>query len=122
MAADNEEARKLAASLDADLRRRYLAEYHDVVTPHIERAFVYESLTLVESSLRLCHIQRMAQATYRIVPLSIIRYGVEVTEPDRAPRILLTCPTEAAANAWIAEIKRLSAVRLRLDQTAGPFH
>jgi hypothetical protein len=49
---------------------------------------------------------------YRIVPQSIIRYGVEVTEPNKAPRTLLTCPTEAAADAWMVEIKRLSAVKL----------
>jgi hypothetical protein len=44
------------------------------------------------------HTRRMSQATYRIVPLSIIRYGIEVTRPDKAARILLTCPTEDAAN------------------------
>jgi hypothetical protein len=49
----------------------------------------------------------MTQSTYRIVPQSVILYGVEKTEPDNAPRILLTCPTEAAADAWISEIRRL---------------
>jgi hypothetical protein len=51
----------------------------------------------------LCHTRRMSQATYRIVPLSIIRYAIEVMQPDKAAGILLTCPTEDAANAWMAE-------------------
>ena len=29
-------------------------------------------------------------------------------QPDKTPRVLLTCSTEAAAHAWISEIKRLS--------------
>jgi hypothetical protein len=64
---------------------------------------------------RLCHTRRMSQATYRIVPVSIIRYGVEVMRPDKAARILLTCQTEDAANAWMAEIKRRSEDRLPHD-------
>ena len=58
----------------------------------------------------------MTQPTYRIVPQSVILYGVEKTEPDNAPRVLLTCPTEAAADAWISEITRLSAARIKLRQ------
>ena len=54
----------------------------------------------------------MAQSTYRIVPQSLISYGIEITETDKSPRILLTCPTEAAADAWIAEIKRLRAAKV----------
>jgi hypothetical protein len=50
----------------------------------------------------------MTQKTYRIVPQSAILFGVEMTEPDKTPRVLLTCSTEAAAHAWISEIKRLS--------------
>jgi hypothetical protein len=53
----------------------------------------------------------MAQATYRVVPLSIVQYGIEVIRPDQAARILLTCPTEDAANAWMAEVKRRSGDR-----------
>jgi hypothetical protein len=60
---------------------------------------------------RLCDTLRMSQASYRIVPLSIIRYGIEVMRPDKAARILLTCPSEHAANAWMAEIKRRSEDR-----------
>jgi hypothetical protein len=56
------------------------------------------------------------QATYRIVPQSVILYGVEKTESDNAPRVLLTCPTEAAADAWISEITRLSAAKSPLRQ------
>ena len=51
----------------------------------------------------------MTQRTYRILPQSVILYGVEMTEPDKAPRVLLTCSTEAAAHTWISEIERLSA-------------
>jgi hypothetical protein len=58
----------------------------------------------------------MTQPTYRIVPQSVILYGVEKTEPDNAPRVLLTCPTEAAADAWISEIRRLSAAKIPLGQ------
>jgi hypothetical protein len=54
----------------------------------------------------------MTQTTYRILPQSVILYGVEVTEPDKAPRVLLTCSTEAAADAWVSEIKRLSAAKI----------
>jgi hypothetical protein len=53
----------------------------------------------------------MTQRTYRILPQSVILYGVEITEPDKAPRVLLTCSTEAAATAWILELKRLSAAK-----------
>ena len=57
----------------------------------------------------------MTKATYRVVPLPIIRYGIEVIRPDKAARILLTCPTEDAANAWMAEMKRRSEDRLLHD-------
>jgi hypothetical protein len=57
----------------------------------------------------------MSQATYRMVPLSIIRYAIEVMQPDKAARILLTCPTEDAANAWMTEMKRRSEERLLHD-------
>jgi hypothetical protein len=53
----------------------------------------------------------MTKATYRVVPLPIIRYGIEVIRPDKAARILLTCPTEDAANAWMADMKRRSEDR-----------
>jgi len=58
----------------------------------------------------------MTQPTYRIVPQSVILYGVEKTESDNAPRVLLTCPTEAAADAWISEITRLSAAKIPFRQ------
>ena len=58
-----------------------------------------------------CHTRRMSQATYRMVPLSIIRYAIEVMQPDKAARILLTCPTEDAANAWMDDMKRRSEDR-----------
>jgi hypothetical protein len=57
----------------------------------------------------------MTQATYRVVPLSIIQYGIEVVRPDQAARILLTCPTEDAANAWMADMKRRSEDRFLPD-------
>jgi hypothetical protein len=57
----------------------------------------------------------MAQATYRVVPLPIVQYGIEVVRPDKAARILLTCATEDAANAWMAEMKRRSEDRLLHD-------
>jgi hypothetical protein len=50
----------------------------------------------------------MTQTSYRILPQSVILYGVEMTEPDKAPRVLLTCSTATAAETWISEIKRLS--------------
>jgi hypothetical protein len=53
----------------------------------------------------------MTQKTYRILPQSVTLYGVEITEPDKAPRVLLTCSTEATATAWILELKRLSAAK-----------
>jgi hypothetical protein len=53
----------------------------------------------------------MTQRTYRILTQSVILYGVEMTEPDKAPRVLLTCSTEAAATAWILEIERLSTAK-----------
>jgi hypothetical protein len=55
----------------------------------------------------------VTQTTYRILPQSVINYAVEVTEPERAPRILFTCPTHTAADAWITEIERLSAAESR---------
>jgi hypothetical protein len=57
----------------------------------------------------------MGKATYRVVPVSIVQYGIEVIRPDKAARILLTCPTEDAANAWMAEMKRRSEDRLLHD-------
>jgi hypothetical protein len=57
----------------------------------------------------------MAQATYRVVPLSIVQYGIEVIRPDKAARILLTCPTEDAANAWMDDMKRRSEDRRLRD-------
>ena len=56
------------------------------------------------------HLRGMA-TTYRIVPQSIISYGVEITEISKPPRVLLTCSTEAMAEIWIAEIKRLRATK-----------
>jgi hypothetical protein len=57
----------------------------------------------------------MTQTTYRILPQSVTLYGVEMTEPDKAPRVLLTCSTQAAADTWISEIKRLRSVPIRMD-------
>jgi hypothetical protein len=58
----------------------------------------------------------MSQATYRIVPLSIIRYAIEVMQPDKAARILLTCPTEDAAKCLDdrneASVRRTTSPRL----------
>jgi hypothetical protein len=62
----------------------------------------------------------MEQATYRIVPQSITLYGVEVAELGEAPQILLTCPTKAAAEAWMAEIKRLRSAKYRLFKKGPP--
>jgi hypothetical protein len=53
----------------------------------------------------------MVQRIYRILPQTVVRYGVEMSEPGEAPRILMTCSTEAAAETWISEIKRLSAAK-----------
>jgi hypothetical protein len=53
----------------------------------------------------------MTQTTYRILPQSVIIYAVEVTEPESTPRIVLTCSTQTAADAWITEIKRVSAAK-----------
>jgi hypothetical protein len=58
----------------------------------------------------------MTQPTYRIVPQSVILYGVEKTEPDNAPRILLTCPTEAAADAWIRKGRVCPTTALKVDR------
>ena len=63
----------------------------------------------------------MEQTTYRIAPQSIIHYGVEVTELGKAPQILLTCPTEDAAEFWIAEIKRLRSAKHLLFQKGPPI-
>jgi hypothetical protein len=49
----------------------------------------------------------MTQTTYRILPQSVILYGIEMTESGKAPRVLMSCSTEAAADAWISEIERL---------------
>jgi len=57
------------------------------------------------------HLTFMAKSIYRIVPQSIISYGVEITEIDKPPRVLLTCSTEAMAEIWIAEIRRLRATK-----------
>jgi hypothetical protein len=69
-----------------------------------------DGLGLVSGHLKR-HIESMTKSTYRVVAQPIISYGVEITEADQSPRVLLTCPTEAAADAWIVEIKRLRTIR-----------
>ena len=66
-----------------------------------------EAMTIDEIRIIWC----MTQTTYRILPQSVILYGVEMTELDQGPRVLLTCSTGAAADTWISEIKRLSAAK-----------
>jgi hypothetical protein len=58
----------------------------------------------------------MEQPSYRIVPQTLLRYGVEISEPNKPPRVVLTCSTEAAAETWVAELKRLRAAKEQFDQ------
>jgi hypothetical protein len=58
------------------------------------------------------HIRPMAQkhphadATYRVVPLEISTFGVEVSIPDSSPAMVRSFATRDAAEAWITEHKR----------------
>jgi hypothetical protein len=72
-----------------------------------------------EGGARLTESGRRSQPSYRIVPQALVRYGVEVSEPNKAPRVVLTCSTEAAAETWVAELKRLRAAKERFDQIAS---
>jgi hypothetical protein len=71
---------------------------------------------LTESGRQSCHIHRRKQPSYRIVPQTVVRYGVEVSEPNKPPRVVLACSTEAAAETWVAEMKRLWAAKVQFDQ------
>jgi hypothetical protein len=72
--------------------------------------------TLTESGRQSRNIP---QPGYRIVTKAVVRYGVEVSEPNKPPRVVLTCSTEAAAKTWIAELKRLWVAKERFDQIAS---
>jgi len=50
----------------------------------------------------------------------LVRFGVEVSEPNKPPRVALTCSTEAAAETWVAELKRLWAAKEQFDQIVKP--
>jgi hypothetical protein len=71
---------------------------------------------LTESGRRSRHTHRLEQPSYRIVPQTLVRYGVEVSDPNKRPRVALTCSTEAAAETWVAELKRLWAAKEQFDQ------
>jgi hypothetical protein len=71
---------------------------------------------LTESGRRSRHIDRLEQPSYRIVPQALVRFGVEVSEPNKPPRVVLTCSTEAAAETWVAELERLWAAKAQFDQ------
>ena len=71
--------------------------------------------------VQLCHTRRMEQTAYRIAPQSIIHYGVEVTELGKAPQILLTCPTEDAAEV-LDRRDQASAVRQASTVSKGAAH
>ena len=75
---------------------------------------------LTESGRRSRHIHRLEQPSYRIVPQTLVRFGVEVSEPNKPPRVALTCSTEAAAETWVAELKRLWAAKEQFDQIVKP--
>jgi hypothetical protein len=51
--------------------------------------------TLTESGRQS---RSIPQPGYRIVTKAVVRYGVEVSEPNKPPRVVLTCSTEAAAD------------------------
>jgi hypothetical protein len=45
-------------------------------------------------------------ATYRVITLEDGSFGVEVNIPDSHPTTVRSFPTEASAEAWIAEHQR----------------
>ncbi len=53
------------------------------------------------------HIGRMTETTYRIIPQANNSYGVEVARPGVLPQRAAGFASEAEANAWIAQDKRL---------------
>jgi hypothetical protein len=60
-----------------------------------------------------CHILTMAK-TYSIVHLNdTSSYGVEITAPDRIPHTVTGFNTEADAQAWMTDQKRLEAAAER---------
>jgi hypothetical protein len=56
-----------------------------------------------------------ADATYRVVRLPDGAFGVEVTVPDRLPATVSSFKTEADAEAWITQNKKLV-----VEQSAPP--
>jgi hypothetical protein len=79
-----------------------------------------EAATLTEGGRQSCHIHRIEQPSYRVVPRTVVRYGVEVSEPNKLPRVVLACSTEAAAETWVAELQRLRAAKEQFDQKFHP--
>jgi hypothetical protein len=51
-----------------------------------------------------------ADATYRLVPMKDMAYGVEVTIPDHNPTMVTGFATEQRAQGWIDEHRRQANV------------
>jgi hypothetical protein len=71
----------------------------------------YRARRLAERADR-CHIPTMAK-TYSIVHLNDTSYGVEITAPDRSPHTVTGFNTEADAQAWMTDQKRLETAAER---------
>lgn len=57
-----------------------------------------------------------ADATYKIIRLTDLKYGVEVTIPDSHPAKITSFATEADAEKWIAMHKAKAAEGSRLPR------
>lgn len=53
------------------------------------------------------HIERMTETIYRVIAQANDSYGVEVSRPGVLPQTAAGFASEAEANAWIAQDKRL---------------
>lgn len=64
------------------------------------------------------HIIRMAkehphaEATYRVIPLKDLTFGVEVNVPGSFPAMVTSFATEETAEAWIADYKQRVAANV----------
>jgi hypothetical protein len=71
--------------------------------------------TLTESGRQS---RSIPQPGYRIVTKAVVRYGVEVSEPNKPPRVCSPVQ-QRLPQTWIAELKRLWAAKKRFDQIAS---
>jgi hypothetical protein len=85
--AEKDEERSRAPNVETDLRRLYLAEYHDLVTPHIERAFVYEKHAIEAALSGFRALSYMNAGGLVAIPTAVALFNAD---PKQASKLLVT--------------------------------